>query len=151
MTTEHDPYEAGVGFAVKKGKQGYVGQAALEGRSQETCTRRLRCLTVDDGRSVVLGKEPVYHDHRTVGYVTSAAFGYTIGKPIAYAWLPSTIMEGDAVAIEYFGHRIPATVTPEPLFDPQMSRLRGDPGAAPAPKPRPEAPAMASEPIQAHL
>lgn len=125
MTTEHDPYEAGVGFAVKAGKQGYVGQAALDGRSTETAARRLRCLTVDDGRSVVLGKEPVYHDGRPVGYVTSAAFGYTIGKPVAYTYLPSTVVEGNAVEIEYFGRRIQATVTPEPLYDPQMSRLRG--------------------------
>jgi len=125
MTTEYDPYEAGVGFAVKVGKLGYVGQAALEGRSQDTAARRLRCLTIDDGRSVVLGKEPVFSDGRPVGYVTSAAFGYTIGKPIAYAWLPSTVGEGDAVQVEYFGQRIQATVTAEPLFDPKGSRLRG--------------------------
>jgi glycine cleavage system aminomethyltransferase T/glycine/D-amino acid oxidase-like deaminating enzyme len=125
MTTEHDPYEAGVGFAVKARKQGYVGAAALAGRSEETAARRLRCLTIDDGRSVVLGKEPVFSDGRPVGYVTSAAFGYTIGKPIAYAYLPSSIGEGEAVEIEYFGRRIAATVTPEPLYDPEMSRLRG--------------------------
>ena len=98
---------------------------ALEGRSEDTATRRLRCLTVDDGRSVVLGKEPVFHDGEPVGYVTSAAFGYTIGKPIAYAYLPSAVAEGDVVEIEYFGERVKATVTPEPLYDPQMTRLRG--------------------------
>ncbi|WPH03141.1 Hypothetical protein R9X50_00601600 [Acrodontium crateriforme] len=125
MTTEHDPYEAGVGFAVKAGKEGYVGQPALEGRSVETAPRRLRCLTVDDGRSMVLGREPVYSDGKPSGYVTSAAFGYSIGKPIAYAWLPSTLGEGQAVEIEYFGGRISATITAEPLFDPTMTRLRG--------------------------
>jgi glycine cleavage system aminomethyltransferase T len=125
MSTEHNPYEAGVGFAVKAGKE-FVGSAALEGKSQDTVSRRLRCLTVDDGKSVVLGKEPVFHDGKAKGYVTSAAFGYTIGKPIAYAWLPSDVAEGEAVEIEYFSKRIKATVTPEPLFDPKMDRLRGD-------------------------
>jgi dimethylglycine oxidase len=125
MTTEHDPYEAGVGFAVKTAKETFVGKNALHGRSEETAHRRLRCLTVDDGRSVVLGKEPVFSDGRPVGYVTSAAFGYTVGKPIAYAYLPSSVNEGDAVEIEYFGNRIKATVNPEPLVDPQMTRLRG--------------------------
>jgi dimethylglycine oxidase len=86
MTTEHDPYEAGVGFAVRAAKEAFVGKAALEGRSEDTASRRLRCLTVDDGRSVVLGKEPVFREGEPVGYVTSAAFGYTIGKPIAYAY-----------------------------------------------------------------
>ncbi|KAF7510855.1 hypothetical protein GJ744_005955 [Endocarpon pusillum] len=125
MTTEHDPYEAGVGFAVKAGKEGYVGGVALEGRSEKTAKQRLRCLTVDDGRSVVLGKEPVFYNGKCMGYVTSAAFGYTIRKPVAYAYLPSTVVEGDSVEIEYFGRRIPATVNPEPLYDPDMSRLRG--------------------------
>jgi glycine cleavage system aminomethyltransferase T/glycine/D-amino acid oxidase-like deaminating enzyme len=125
MTTEHDPYEAGVGFAVRAAKEAFVGKAALEGRSEDTASRRLRCLTVDDGRSVVLGKEPVLREGEPVGYVTSAAFGYTIGKPIAYAYLPSWVYEGDPVEIEYFGKRIRATVTREPLFDPEMKRLRG--------------------------
>jgi glycine cleavage system aminomethyltransferase T len=80
---------------------------------------------VDDGRSVVLGKEPVFHDGEPVGYVTSSAFGYTIGKPIAYAYLPSAVTEGAVVEIEYFGERVKATVTAEPLYDPQMTRLRG--------------------------
>ncbi|NUP73081.1 MAG: FAD-dependent oxidoreductase, partial [Sinomonas sp.] len=125
MTTEHDPYEAGLGFSVKLAKDDFVGKAALEGRSEETSKRRLRCLTVDDGRSLVLGKEPVFYKDEPVGYVTSAAFGYSIGKPIAYAYLPGEVAEGDAVEIEYFGNRIRATVTPEPLFDPEMKRLRG--------------------------
>jgi len=34
------------------------------------------------------------------GYVTSAAYGYSIRKPIAYAWLPAAVSEGDAVEIE---------------------------------------------------
>ena len=125
MTTEHDPYEAGVGFAVRAAKEAFVGKGALEGRSEDSATRRLRCLTVDDGQSVVLGKEPVLHDGESVGYVTSAAFGYTIGKPIAYAYLPSSVAEGDVVEISYFGEQVKATVTAEPLYDPQMTRLRG--------------------------
>ncbi len=125
MTTEYDPYEAGVSFAVKAGKTGYVGADALEGRSVETASRRMRCLTVDDGESVLMGKEPVFHDGVAVGYVTSAAFAYTIRKPIAYAYLPAGVGEGDSVEIEYFGTAVKATVTPEPVYDPTMSRLRG--------------------------
>ena len=53
--------------------------------------RRLTCLTIDDPRAVVMGKEPVYDGDRCVGYVTSAAYGYTIGAGIAYAWLPAEL------------------------------------------------------------
>ncbi|WP_405768287.1 FAD-dependent oxidoreductase [Streptomyces sp. NBC_01538] len=125
MTYEHDPYEAGVGFAVKLDKGDFVGKAALERRKGEV-RRKLTCLTIEDPRSVVMGKEPVYEGERAVGYVTSAAYGYTIGKGIAYAWLPVELaVPGTALDIGYFDQRVAAVVAEEPLFDPTMSRLRG--------------------------
>jgi glycine cleavage system aminomethyltransferase T/glycine/D-amino acid oxidase-like deaminating enzyme len=124
MTTEHNPYEAGIGFAARPQKGEFVGRDAIAGLSADTVTRRLSCLTIDDRRSVVLGHEPVYVDGLPAGYVTSAAFGHTIGAPIAYAWLPATAVPGTAVEIEYFGRRVPATVATEPLVDPEMARIR---------------------------
>ncbi len=67
----------------------------------------------------------MYVDGRPAGYVTSAAFGHTVGRPIAYAWLPASATVGTAVEIQYFDSRIRATVSAEPLVDPQMTRLRG--------------------------
>ncbi|MET9457813.1 FAD-dependent oxidoreductase [Streptomyces canus] len=125
MTYEHDPYEAGVGFAVKADKEDFVGKAALERRRADV-RRRLTCLTIEDPRAVVMGKEPVYDGQRAVGHVTSAAFGHTIGKGIAYAWLPAELaVAGRALHIGYFDQRVEAVVAEEPLFDPAMSRLRG--------------------------
>ncbi|RRR83766.1 FAD-dependent oxidoreductase [Streptomyces sp. RP5T] len=125
MTYEHDPYEAGVSFAVKADKEDFVGKAALERRKADM-RRKLTCLTIEDPRAVVMGKEPVYDGRRAVGYVTSAAFGHTIGKGIAYAWLPAELaVPGTAVHIGYFDERVEAVVAEEPLFDPAMSRLRG--------------------------
>jgi glycine cleavage system aminomethyltransferase T/glycine/D-amino acid oxidase-like deaminating enzyme len=125
MTYEHDPYEAGLGFAVKLDKGDFIGRAALEER-RTAVRRRLTCLTIDGPEAVVMGKEPVYHGDRPVGYVTSAAYGYTIGKGIAYAWLPAELSApGQDVHIGYFDRRVAATVAEEPLFDPAMTRLRG--------------------------
>ncbi|MBP5871755.1 GcvT family protein [Streptomyces scabiei] len=125
MTYEHDPYEAGVGFAVKLDKDDFIGKDALL-RRKENVRRKLSCLVIDDPRSVVLGKEPVLDGDRPVGYVTSAAYGYTIGKGIAYAWLPTELTApGTVLHIGYFDQRVEAVVTEEPLFDPTMSRLRG--------------------------
>lgn len=127
MNTEHDPVSAGVGFAVKADKEGFVGQAALAGRDKGAPSQRLSCITLDDSSSVILGKEPVFHNGKAVGYVTSAAFGYTIGKSLAYAWLPGSIEVGESVEVEYFGKKYPATVRAEPLYDPKMTRLRDVP------------------------
>jgi glycine cleavage system aminomethyltransferase T len=118
MTTEHDPFEAGIGFAVRKDKD-FLGREALETRSS---AKKLTCLTIDDPKQVVMGSEPVFHQGKPVGYVTSAAYGYTTGLNIAYAWLPADV---DEVEIEYFGEKVKARPAQEPLFDPEMKRLRG--------------------------
>ncbi|MBX6384040.1 MAG: GcvT family protein [Microbispora sp.] len=124
MTYEHDPYEAGLGFAVKLDKGDFIGREALL-RRKENVRRRLTCLTIDDPVQVVMGKEPVYDGDTAVGYVTSAAYGYTIGKGIAYAWLPAELATpGRALEIGYFDQRVAAVVAEEPLFDPAMQRLR---------------------------
>jgi glycine cleavage system aminomethyltransferase T len=126
MTAEHDPYEAGLGFAVRLGKGGFVGREALVARKQAGPRQRLSCLVIADPAQVVMGSEPVYVNGRPAGYVTSAAYGYTTGKNIAYAWLPpGAAVPGIAVEIEYFGAAVPAVVSEEPLFDPGMTRLRG--------------------------
>ena len=126
VTTEHDPYEAGLGFAVKLDKDDFVGKEALLKRKEEGLRRKLSCLLLDDPKVIVMGGEPVYTEGRTVGYVTSAAYGYSIGQSIAYAWLPPSLSaEGQKVEVGYFGERHGATVAEEPLFDPAMKRMRG--------------------------
>jgi glycine cleavage system aminomethyltransferase T/glycine/D-amino acid oxidase-like deaminating enzyme len=125
MWTEHDPYEAGLGFTVNLDKEGFVGRDALLRRKEAGPRQVLTCLTLDDPARVVMGSEPVYDGDTPVGYVTSAAYGYSIGRGIAYAWLPpSCASVGSRLQIEYFAERLPATVQAEPLFDPGMARIR---------------------------
>ncbi|WP_328449215.1 FAD-dependent oxidoreductase [Amycolatopsis sp. NBC_00438] len=102
VTTEHDPYEAGLGSLVRLDKGYFLGRDALAGRCDAGTGRRLTRLSVD---GVVLGQEPVYVEGRAAGYVTSAADG------IAYAWLPAEYsVPGTPVEIEYFGTRVPGRV-----------------------------------------
>ncbi|PZG14401.1 GcvT family protein [Nonomuraea aridisoli] len=117
MTTEHNPYEAGLAFAVRQDKD-FLGRDALSA----DVTRKLVPLVATE---VVMGKEPVRHQGRTVGHVTSAAYGHTIHRPVAYAWLPIELAEpGTHVDISYFGRRVPAEVAAEPLYDPGMEKIR---------------------------
>jgi glycine cleavage system aminomethyltransferase T len=123
MTTEDDPYQSGVGFAVRMDNGDFLGRDAL--RKLDAPTRLLTCLVLDDVGCVPMGKEPVYAGGTAVGFVTSAAYGHTIGAPIAYAWLPADrSVPGTAVEIGYFDRRLPARVAAEPLFDPKHERIR---------------------------
>jgi dimethylglycine oxidase len=123
--TEHDPLEAGLGFAVRWDKD-FQGRDALEAiRDGGGPAERLACITFDDPRTVVMGKEPIWHDGRVVSYVTSAAYGYSIGRGIVYGYLPAALATaGTPVEVEYFGVRHAATVSDEPLWDPKGERLK---------------------------
>ncbi|MFF2851176.1 glycine cleavage T C-terminal barrel domain-containing protein [Streptomyces sp. NPDC058001] len=124
MTAEDTPYEAGLGFAVRMDRGDFVGRTALAALSSGGApTRRLTPLLLDDPSAVVLGHEPVHIGGAPSGYVTSAAYGYTLGRCVAYAWLPA-LESGTGVHIEYFGEKVAATVADEPLFDPKMTRIR---------------------------
>jgi glycine cleavage system aminomethyltransferase T len=73
----------------------------------------------------VLGKEPIRHEGRVVSYVTSASYGYSIGRGIAYGYLPAELaVEGTPLEVQYFAERLAATVAADPLFDPKGQRLR---------------------------
>jgi glycine cleavage system aminomethyltransferase T/glycine/D-amino acid oxidase-like deaminating enzyme len=121
MNPEHQPHEAGVGFAVSRNKPAYRGKDAL----REDAPRRLACLRLADAGSVVMGKEPVRAGEEVVGYVTSAGYGYSVDESLAYAWLPEALAQpGTDVVIEYFDQALPATVVSEPRWDPQGERLR---------------------------
>jgi glycine cleavage system aminomethyltransferase T/glycine/D-amino acid oxidase-like deaminating enzyme len=123
MTAEDDPYEAGLGFAVRLDAGDFVGRAALLGRPEPA--RLLTCLVLEDEGYVPMGKEPVYSGGEPVGHVTSAAYGHTVGAPIAYAWLPAALaVPGTAVQVGYFDRLLSATVAAEPLFDPKHERIR---------------------------
>ena len=108
--TEYDPYEAGLGFAVKPSQGDFIGKTALLQR-QEYASRQLCFLTLDDPTAVIMGKEPVLADGKVLGYVTSAGYGYSLGRCIAYAYLPlGYAAPGTPVTVEYFGKSLAATV-----------------------------------------
>ena len=124
MNSEHNPHEAGLSFAVRKGG-GFRGADAFNAIDPGAAGKRLVCLVLDDPGQVVLGKEPVMHNGSPVGYVTSAYFGHTIGRPLAYAWVPAALSAaGTSLTIRYFNNDYTATVGSDPQFDPQMTRLR---------------------------
>src|ERR1019366_1395146 len=97
ITPDDSPLEAGLAFSVRRDKS-FIGSDALpEPR------RRLRCLVLEDPRSVALGNEPVRIDGQVCGRVTSGGYGYSVERSIAYAYLPADVPEGQAVEVDIFG------------------------------------------------
>ena len=124
MTSEHGPYEAGLAFSVRKGG-GFIGAEAFSALDPTTIRRKLVCLVLSQPEHVLMGKEPVLAAGKPVGYVTSSYFGHTLGKQIAYAWVPTDLSAlGTLLEVGYFDQLYPAVVSHDPQFDANMSRLR---------------------------
>ncbi|HET7120916.1 MAG TPA: FAD-dependent oxidoreductase [Solirubrobacterales bacterium] len=126
ITPDETPYEGGVGFCVKLDKAGgFVGRDVLLEAKERPPRVRLCCLTLEDPRSIALGNEPVRVGGEIVGRVTTGGYGYTVGRSIAYAYLPPAQAEpGTAVEIDIFGRWVEGEVAAEPLFDPKGERIR---------------------------
>ena len=125
ITSETDPFSAGLGFAVRPGKEGFIGRDAVLARAPAGGPERLACLVLDDVRSVALGNEPVKDGGMVVGRVSSGGLGYSIEASIAYAWLPADLAQpGTRLGVEVFGEIVGAEVRQDPLFDPKGDRIR---------------------------
>jgi 4-methylaminobutanoate oxidase (formaldehyde-forming) len=125
ITPEETPYEAVLGFAVRLDKGDFLGRAALLAARSAGPRKRLRCLVLDDPRSVCLGNEPVRMDGRIVGRVTSGGYGFSVERSIAYAYLPPGTAIGARGEVDVFGTWTGFEVATEPLFDPSGGRIRG--------------------------
>jgi glycine cleavage system aminomethyltransferase T len=122
LSGETSPYEAGLGFAVKRDMGEFIGRDALDPEP----ALRLVCLVLADPRAIALGSEPVRAaDGTIVGRVTSGGYGYAVGASIALAYVPVAYTEpGTAMAVDIFGDWIEAEVRAEPLYDPKGERVR---------------------------
>jgi dimethylglycine oxidase len=126
MTAEHRPAAAGLEFAVRLDKAEFVGREAL--LAADPPAQTLRSIVFDDPDAAVLGKEPVFlgedGDRVCAGYVTSAGHSATLGRTIAYAWLPADVAVGAPVTVDYRGTTHTAVVHAEPVVDPEMTKIR---------------------------
>ena len=125
ISPDYTPYEAGMGFAVKLNKADFIGKDALVKQKAEGITRKLCCITLADSRTIMIGKEPIRAGDKTIGWVASGGFGYSVGKSIAFAYLPMEYSKvGTKLEIEWFGEKVSAEVDRPVLFDAKGERIK---------------------------
>ena len=123
ISPDYNPYEAGLGFCVALSKGDFIGRSALLTTKSEGVTRKLCSFTVA-GFAPCYGGEAIVYDGKVMGSTTSAGYGHTLGKTIAFGYLPIDATGGTGFTIEAFGKSYPATLGPRCLYDPKMERLR---------------------------
>lgn len=80
-----------------------------------------------DGEIDGHGGEAVLQGGRVVGSCASVAYGHTVGKILAFAYIkPEAVQPGTALEVVIHGHPRPARVLADPAYDPQSLLPRTD-------------------------
>lgn len=115
------PIEAGLGWTVRPKEADYPGKSVVERQKEEGPARRLVLLEFPEGAglpemgaAIVLGSEQI-------GKITSTAYGHTIGRALALAYLPTALcVDGQTVRASDKS----AAVRLAALYDPNSLRSR---------------------------
>ncbi len=128
----YTPQEAGITRYIKLDHE-FIGRAAHEAEmAAGGPRRRLVAFVVEPDPADpadVIGDEPIWHDGKVVGWVTSGGYGHHVKQSLALGYVPTELAgpdgpDGTGFEIEIIGRRRPARLQPEPLFDPRGLRMR---------------------------
>jgi aminomethyltransferase len=119
------PYEVGLGWTVRLDKGDFRGCEALLRRRAAGLSEKLVSLAIGDGYVPASG-DAILQGEAPAGAVTSAAFGYTVGQPLALGYVPVALAElGTVLTVQGQDGRLhPASVGPRSPYDPDGKRLR---------------------------
>ncbi len=102
----------------------FIGRDALLAQRNIGVLRHIAGITLE-GDTTARGGDAILHDGATVGTVSSATWGPTIGKSIALAMLDTPAWhEGTALTVETAEGTIPTAVSPLPFFDTERKLAR---------------------------
>jgi hypothetical protein len=73
----------------------------------------------------IINDEPVWHDGKVVGCITSGSYGHCVGRSLAMGYMPASIASAPSgFEIEILGERRSASIAPRPIHDPAGGRMR---------------------------
>jgi len=121
----YTPSESGLDRFVDYDKADAIGVAAARKARDGGAARRLVTFVVDAADADAMGDEPVWHDGKVVGWITSGGYGHCVGKSIALGYIPAALARADSgFELEILGERRAATRTAQALYDPEGLRMR---------------------------
>ena len=121
----YGPYEAGLGRFVDLKKDHFVGRAAALEEKDGAAKLRLITLRIDAADADAIGDEPIWHEGKVVGWVTSGAFGHRVNASIALGYVPAGLAAAESgFEVEIIGDRRPAVRLNGAPFDQAGSLMR---------------------------
>jgi len=132
LTPEDTPLEAGLGFAVTLDKPGgFIGRDALLRQKEEgALKKRLVLFKLRDPEPVLFHDEPICLNGEIVGYVSSGAYGFTLGASVGMGYVrhaagvTPALVESGRWEIEVAGERFGAEASLRSFYDPEGKKVR---------------------------
>jgi dimethylglycine dehydrogenase len=122
----YGPYEAGLGRFIDLQKGEFIGRSAAAEEKDGGGSLRLAGFRVEATDADAIGDEPIWHDGKVVGWVTSGAFGYRSGFSLALGYVPASLAAADTeFEIEIIGERRRAVRLAAPAYDSSGALMRG--------------------------
>lgn len=116
---DYTPLETGLSRFVHYDKpDDFIGRSAAIAERETGASRMLCTFKVDAVDADPWGDEPIWHDNKVVGFVTSGGFAHFSQTSVAFGFLPlELVQEGRRVEIELLGERVAAELYQQPLLD----------------------------------
>jgi aminomethyltransferase len=165
ISEEYTPFHVGLDRWIRFDKRDFIGREALLRVQERGLEKRWVGLTLDSEvpaaagdkiyaigdvatfREIVeTGAEAGEHEdellpgERQVGYVTSSAYGPSVSKMLAMAYVETArAWPGSNLLVEINGRPVPARVAQTPFVDPENARIRSRPQDDELRQPQPSA------------
>ncbi|MEM7173161.1 MAG: aminomethyltransferase family protein, partial [Pseudomonadota bacterium] len=125
MTTDHTPWEVGLGFTVSRNKSDFRGREALFAAEGH---KKILNVGLDiDHSDMVAGGETLSHNGEAVGPVNSPCYSHRLGKSLALGHVsPAAAAPGTILSLSGDGIETTAQVVAMPIYDPQKARTHAD-------------------------
>ncbi|MEM9497129.1 MAG: FAD-dependent oxidoreductase [Pseudomonadota bacterium] len=100
----------------------FLGRDAMQAHSPKS---KIALLELDGEDTDALTGEAVFKDGQLVGSITSGAYGHSVGRSLAIAFLATDARDpGTRLDVSLLGSRVKATVLDGAPWDPQNDRLK---------------------------
>jgi dimethylglycine dehydrogenase len=121
----YGPFEAGLDRFIDLKKSEFIGRSAAAEEKESGGALKLATFKVDATDADAIGDEPIWHDGKTVGWVTSGAFGHRVNHSLALGYVPAALAKADSgFEIEIIGERHKAHRLPGAAFNASGELMR---------------------------
>ena len=105
-------------------KNNFIGSQVLREKLQSGVDIKIVYLEIDVDDADARGNEPVYHNNKIVGVVTSGGYGFRVNKSLAFAYVKSDLTEmSKEFEVQIQGQKRRAIVLKEMAYDPENKKL----------------------------